>query len=78
MMFRADYGGCVRIYTCKSMERRGHQVLFVCPTSNLEGRYNKQCCTLNKIFGLGPTKGSTMATFDDRGYDAIVLGEILL
>ncbi|MFM7989702.1 MAG: hypothetical protein ACKPKO_61355, partial [Candidatus Fonsibacter sp.] len=28
MMIRAEYGGCGKSYTCKSMETRGHKVLF--------------------------------------------------
>ena len=31
-MIKAEYGGCGKSYTCKTMESKGHKVLFVCPT----------------------------------------------
>ena len=35
MMLRAKYGGCGQSYTCKRMERRGRNILFICPTNRL-------------------------------------------
>ena len=29
MMIQAEYGGCGKSYTCKSMESRGRKVLFL-------------------------------------------------
>ena len=77
MMIRAEYGGCGKSYTCKSMESRGHKVLFVCPTNRLASNYKENGCTLNKFFGRGLAEGTKMAKFDDSGYDTIVFDEIL-
>ena len=76
MMIRAEYGGCGKSYTCKSMETRGHKVLFVCPTNKLANNYKEDGCTINKFFGIGLTEDTKMAKFDDSGYDAIVFDEI--
>ncbi|MFM7981889.1 MAG: hypothetical protein ACKPKO_21475, partial [Candidatus Fonsibacter sp.] len=51
MMIRAEYGGCGKSYTCKSMETKGHKVLFVCPTNKLANNYKEHGCTINKFFG---------------------------
>ena len=67
MMIRAEYGGCGKSYTCKSMETRGHKVLFVCPTNKLASNYKEHGCTINKFFGVGLTEGTKMAKFDDSG-----------
>jgi hypothetical protein len=32
MMIRAEFAGSGKSYTCKHMEKRGHNVVFVCPT----------------------------------------------
>ncbi|MFM7983328.1 MAG: hypothetical protein ACKPKO_28800, partial [Candidatus Fonsibacter sp.] len=52
MMIRAEYGGCGKSYTCKSMETRGHKVLFVCPTNKLANNYKTHGCTIHKFFGI--------------------------
>ncbi|MFM7978155.1 MAG: hypothetical protein ACKPKO_02470, partial [Candidatus Fonsibacter sp.] len=49
MMIRAEYGGCGKSYTCKSMATRGHKVLFVCPTNKLANNYKENGCTINKF-----------------------------
>ncbi|MFM7978866.1 MAG: hypothetical protein ACKPKO_06080, partial [Candidatus Fonsibacter sp.] len=61
IMIRAEYGGCGKSYTCKSMESKGHKVLFVCPTNRLARNYKDHGCTLNKIFGIGHTEGDNRA-----------------
>ena len=76
MMIRAEYGGCGKSYTCKSMETRGHKVLFVCPTNKLANNYKEHGCTINKFFGVGLTESTRLAKFDDSGYDTIVFDEI--
>ncbi|MFM7980707.1 MAG: hypothetical protein ACKPKO_15445 [Candidatus Fonsibacter sp.] len=78
MMIRAEYGGCGKSYTCKSMETRGHKVLFVCPTNKPANNYKEHGCTINKFFGMGLTESTKLAKFDDSGYDTIVLDIILL
>ena len=57
MMIRAEYGGCGKSYACKSMEPRGHKVLYVCRTFRLASNCKEHGCTLNKIFGKGLTEG---------------------
>ncbi|MFM7986711.1 MAG: hypothetical protein ACKPKO_46090, partial [Candidatus Fonsibacter sp.] len=63
-------------YTCKSMETRGHKVLFVCPTNKLANNYKEHGCTINRFFGIGLTESTKLAKFDDSGYDTIVFDEI--
>ena len=63
-------------YTCKPMASKGRNVL-VCPTTRLTNNYNKNNCTLNKLFGIGLPEGTSMATFVYSGYDTIIFDEIL-
>ncbi len=77
MIIKAEYGGCGKSYTCKSMESNGHKVLIVCPTNRLANNSNEHGCTLNKFFGIGLTERTSMANFDDSGCDTIVCDEIL-
>ncbi len=35
IMIRAEFVGCGESYACKQMQKRGHKVLFVCPTEKL-------------------------------------------
>ena len=63
-------------YTFKSMETRGHKVLFVCPTNKLANNYKEHGCTINKFFGNGLTEDTNIAKFDDSGYDTIVFDKI--
>ena len=58
------------------MEKRGHKVLFVCPTNKLASNYGDNGCTINRFFSLGMTEDSKMAKFDDSSYDTIVFDEI--
>ena len=76
MMIKADYGGCGKSYTCKSMDSKGHKVLFVCPTNKLASNYKEDVRKINKVFGIGVTEDTEMAKFDDSGYDVIVFDEI--
>ena len=39
MMIRAEFAGSGKSYTCKQMEKRGHNVVFVCPTNKLATNY---------------------------------------
>ncbi|MFM7978145.1 MAG: hypothetical protein ACKPKO_02420, partial [Candidatus Fonsibacter sp.] len=57
MMIRAEYGGCGKSYTCKSMETRGHKVLFACPTNKLANHYKEHGCTINKLFSVRADRG---------------------
>jgi superfamily II DNA or RNA helicase len=41
-MVRADYPGSGKSFACKHMEKRGHKVLFVCPTNKLASNYKKK------------------------------------
>ena len=77
-MIRAEYGGCKKSYTCKSMERMGHNVLFACPTNKLASNYKEDGCTINKFFGIGLTEDPNMAKFHDNGYDTIVCDKIFI
>lgn len=63
-------------YACEQMMKRGHNVLFVCPTNKLHCKYGANGCTINKFLGIGMTEESNMAKFDDARYDPIVFGEI--
>jgi hypothetical protein len=76
VMVRAEFAGCGKSFTCKSMENRGHRVLFVCPTKKLASYYGENGITLNKFFSIGMTENSKMARFDDSPYDTIVFDEI--
>ena len=60
------------------MERRGHKVLFVCPTNRLANNYKEHGRTLNKFFGIGIADGNSMDKFYDNGYVTIVFDEILV
>ncbi|MFM7982702.1 MAG: hypothetical protein ACKPKO_25605, partial [Candidatus Fonsibacter sp.] len=75
IMIRAEYSGCGKSYTCKSMESKGHYVLFVRPTNKLASNYNEHGCTINKFFGIGLTDSTKMAKFDSNGYHTIVFDE---
>ncbi|MFM7980601.1 MAG: hypothetical protein ACKPKO_14910, partial [Candidatus Fonsibacter sp.] len=55
-MIRAEYGGCGKSYACKSLETKGHKVLFVCTTNKLANNYKEHGCTINKFFGIGLTE----------------------
>ncbi|MFM7984180.1 MAG: hypothetical protein ACKPKO_33140, partial [Candidatus Fonsibacter sp.] len=76
LLIRAEYGGCGKSYTCKSMESKGHKVLFVYPTNRLDNNYKEHGCALKKFLGIGLTEGAIMAKFDDNGYDTMVFDGI--
>ena len=76
VMVRAEFAGCGKSYACKAMERRGHSVLFVCPTNKLA--QNSNGITLHQFFGIGyqANKNKWMAKFDASEYTVIVFDEI--
>ena len=76
VMIRAEFAGCGKSYACKQMEKRGHKVLFVCPTNKLASNYGDIGCTINRFFSIGMTEESRMAKFDDSPFDTIVFDEI--
>ena len=78
VMVRAEYAGCGKSFACKAMEKRGHKVLFVCPTNKLAQNNKDSGVTLNTFFGVGMSDDATqkMAKFDDSIYDVIVFDEI--
>ena len=41
----AEFAGCGKSYACKAMEKRGHKVLFVCPTNKLAQNNNENGVT---------------------------------
>jgi hypothetical protein len=78
VMVRAEYAGCGKSYACKSMEKRNHKVLFVCPTNKLVQNNRENGITLNMFFGVGMSedKNQRISKFDDKSYDVIVFDEI--
>ena len=76
VMVRADFPGSGKSFACRHMEKRGHKVLFVCPTNKLASNYGEKGITINKFFGVGLTEESRLARFDASGYDTIVFEEI--
>jgi hypothetical protein len=67
MMIRAEFAGSGKSYTCKQMQNRDHNVIFVCPTNKLASDYEKEeedeyakyginGITVNKFFGFGLTE----------------------
>ena len=76
VMIRAEFAGCGKSYACEEMEKRGHKVLFVCPTNKLASKYGKNGCTVNRFFSIGMTEDTKMAKFDDSPFDTIVFDEI--
>ena len=76
VMIRAEYAGCGKSYACEEMTKRGHKVLFVCPTNKLASKYGEDGCTINRFFAIGLTEDTKMAKFDDSPYDTVVFDEI--
>ena len=52
-MIKAEYGGCGKSYAGNAMRTKGHNVLLVCPTSQLASQYGEHGCTVNRFFGVG-------------------------
>ena len=75
-MVGADFPGSGKSFSCEHMQKRGHKVLFVCPTNKLASNYKDNGVTVNKFFGVGLTDESRLARFDASGYDTIVFDEI--
>lgn len=76
VMIRADLPGSGKSYACEEMKKRGHNVLFVCPTNKLVQKYGDSGITLNKFFSIGVSKDTKMAKFDDSDYNVVVFDEI--
>jgi len=76
VMVRAEYAGCGKSFACKAMEKRGHKVLFVCPTNKLAQNNNEHGITLHNFFGIGMHADRMVSKFDASGYDVIVFDEI--
>ena len=76
VMVRAKFPGCGKSFACEHMEKRGHKVLFVCPTNKLASNYGKNGITLNKFFGIGLTEESKHKRFNSSEYDTVVFDEI--
>jgi len=77
VMIRGEYPGSGKSYACEHMVKRGHKVLFVCPTNKLTCKYGQNGCTINKFFGIGLSEHTKLAKFNDTEYDTIVFDEIL-
>jgi dephospho-CoA kinase len=73
---RADYPGSGKSFACEHMEKRGHKVLFVCPTNKLASNYKDKGVTMNKVFGIGLTEETRHTPFDSSQYDTVVFDEI--
>ncbi len=76
VMVRADYPGSGKSFACEHMEKRGHKVLFVCPTNKLASNYKDKGVTMNKFFGIGLTEETRHTPFDSSQYDTVVFDEI--
>ena len=50
VMIRASLPGSGKSYACEHMKKRGHNVLFVCPTNKLVQKYGAIGITMNKLF----------------------------
>ena len=77
VMIRADLPGSGKSYACEEMQKRGHKVVFACPTNKLVQKYGDSGVTLNKFLSIGVTKENEtkMAKFDDSSFDVVVFGE---
>jgi ribosomal protein S24E len=60
------------------MEKRGHKVMFVCPTNKLAQKKEENGATLHAFLAIGMKDDLTqkMAKFDDSPYDVVVFDEI--
>ena len=76
VMIRADYAGCGKSFACKALERRGHKVLFVCPTNKLAQNNLGNGVTLHSFFGIGLNAEQQISKFDASAYDVVVFDEI--
>jgi hypothetical protein len=76
VMVKAEYAGCGKSYACKAMEKRGHKVLFVCPTKKRAQNNNENGITLHNFFGIGMHADRMVSKFDASGYDVIAFDEI--
>jgi len=75
VMIRADLPGSGKSYACEQMSKRGHKVLFVCPTNKLVQKYGVTGITVNKFFGMA-INDEVLSKFDAAEYNVIVFDEI--
>ena len=73
-MVRAEYTGCGKSFACKAMEKRGHKVLFVCPTNKLAQNNNENGITLHNFSGIGMHADRMVSKFDASDYDVPTSG----
>ena len=83
VVVRAKFAGSGKSHACKNMQKRGHKVLFVCPTNVLcqsiqEEDDGIEAVTANHFFGVGITEDSKTKRFDSSMYNVIVFDEIFL
>ena len=58
-------------------QKRGHKLLFVCPTNKLVQKYGASGITMNKFFSIRISNTETkMSKFDDSEFGTIVFDEI--
>ena len=50
VLIRASLPGSGKYYACEHMKKRGHKVVFVCPTNKLVQKYGAIGITMNKLF----------------------------
>jgi hypothetical protein len=75
VMVRADLPGSGKSFACEHMSKRGHKVLFVCPTNKLVQKYGVVGITVNKFFGMS-MNDEVISKFDASEYIVIVFDEI--
>jgi hypothetical protein len=77
VIVRAEYAGCGKSSSCKSLQDFGYRVLMICPTNKLLRNHSDvESVTLNKFFGYGVDDNVKMKKFDDSPYDVIIFDEI--
>ena len=83
VLVRAEFAGSGKRYACIHMQKRGHKVVFVCPTNKLCQESNDEdddivAVAANRFFGVGLTDESRAARFDDSEFDIVVFDEAFL
>jgi hypothetical protein len=85
VIVRAKFAGSGKSHACKHMQRRGHNVVFVCPTNKLcqainRRRRNKdiKAVTANHFFGIGLTEEAGLRASTTRSTSVVVFNEIFL
>ncbi len=55
---RAGFVGRGKSYACEQMEKRGHKVLFACPSNKLASNRGGTGCTINRFFFISVIEDS--------------------